>query len=178
MSASTLELFHEVQRFSLWIKMIPVLTVVLLSALVAAFASLGEIAGALFCGFLLTLVFLPLAVLHFRMRLETVVDTAGLRLRIHPINFSLLPRRMTDKHVRLDEIARWEASEYNALTGREFWGWHVWGLSAAKGGRYLYAMRGIVRARGVRVELTSGEVLFIGSTKPAELADAITRAVG
>ncbi|MBB3036261.1 hypothetical protein [Hoyosella altamirensis] len=178
MSATSLRHFHEVQRFPLWIISIPLLTVAGLGALIVAFVAGGEFAGALFCGVLLAAVFLPLAVLHLRMRLVTSVDSTGLHLRIHPVRFSLLPRRMTFKDVSLDEISRWEVSVYNSLKSREFWGWHVWGLSAAKGGRYLYVMRpGLVRAQGVRVELTRGETLFIGSANPTKLAAAIARAI-
>lgn len=122
----------------------------------------------------------PLAVLFVVMRMVTTVDATHLRLRIHPVGLSLLPRRMTEKDVPLEDISRWAATSYNSATSREFWGWHVWGLSAAKGGRYLYIMRpsGPLTGRGVRVELTNGEILLVGSRDPGALAEVITRAKG
>lgn len=172
--------FHEEQRFPWWIKAIPLLTVVGLVVVVVALGTVGQVLGALIVGVLLTVVFLPLAVLHCVMTLVTTVDAAGLHLRVRPARFRLLPRRMMVRDVPPAEIARCEVGTYNALTGREFWGWHVWGLAAAPGEHYLYVMRpdGPVRTRGVWVELAGGGKLLVGSSDPGQLAAAIARARG
>jgi hypothetical protein len=74
--------------------------------------------------------------------------------------------------------SRWEVRTYNSLLSREYWGWTFWGLSVAKGGRYLYAMRpsGLFSGRGVQLRLSSGERVLVGSERPEELEDAIATA--
>ena len=78
----------------------------------------------------------------------------------------------------LADLQRWEVRTYNSLTGREYWGWHLWGLSAGSGGHYLYVMRpsSPISGRGLAVELASGGSLFVRSSNPDELARAIDRA--
>jgi hypothetical protein len=167
--------FAEVQRFPLWIQAFPLLTAAVIAVLTLVLAVGRQWAATAIAGVLLVLVFLPLAVLHVAMTLETRVDARGLHVRVRPARWSLLPRRMTQKDVPFGEIRHVAVRAYRSLTGREFWGWHLWGLSAAKGGRYLYIMRpsGPTSGRGVQVELRSGEVLLIGSTDPQELAARI-----
>ncbi len=164
--------FAEEQRFPLWIVAFPLLTAAVIAVFTLVLAVGRLWAAAAVAAALLVLVFLPLAVLHVAMTLETRVDTQGLHLQIRPARWNLLPRRMTQKDVPFGEIRHVAVRAYNSLTSREFWGWHLWGLTAAKGGRYLYIMRpsGPTSGRGVEVELHSGEVLLIGSTDPQELA--------
>jgi hypothetical protein len=126
----------------------------------------------------LTLVALLGVVLTFRMKLVTKLDASSLHLRIHPRRWSLLPSRMTHKDIPLGEISRWEISIYNALLNTEYWGWHFWGLSVAKGGRYLYMMRpsSLIRGRGVDLRLASGERVLVGTQRAEELVNAIAMA--
>jgi hypothetical protein len=167
--------FAEKQHFPLWIQAFPLLTAAVIAILTLVLAVGRLWAATAIAGVLLFLVFLPLAVLHVAMTLETRVDARGLHVRVRPARWSLLPRRMTQKDVPFGEMRHVAVRAYQSLTGREFWGWHLWGLSAAKGGRYLYIMRpsGPTSGRGVQVELHSGEVLLIGSTDPQELAARI-----
>ena len=78
---------------------------------------------------------------------------------------------MTRKDIALSDISRWQVRTYNALLSTEYWGWHVWGLGVAKGGRFLYMMRpnSPIRGRGVQLQLASGERVLIGSERPEEL---------
>jgi hypothetical protein len=172
--------FTEEQHFPLWIKAFPLLTAAAAAVLLVVLAIGGLSPAAVVAGALLVLVFLPLAVLHFAMKLVTRLDASGLHLRIHPARWSLLPRRMTQKDVPFGDMSRWTVRTYHSLASREFWGWHFWGLSAAKGGRYLYIMQpsGPTSGRGVQVELKSGEVLLIGSKDPQKFADLIGSVMG
>ncbi len=53
------------------------------------------------------------AVLTFRTRLVTRLDSNGLHLRLHPIRWNLLPQRMTMKDIALSDIEQWEVRTYN-----------------------------------------------------------------
>jgi hypothetical protein len=173
--------YREEQRFPWWIKAVPLLVAAALGGALVPLWLAGPPAASV--GLVVALFFfvlhLPLVALHFLMNL-VVVDPAGLRIRAYPLRGSMLPSRMTRKDVALDDIDHWQACTHNSLAGTEFWGWHFWGLSAGKDGRYLYVMRpdGPVTARGVELRLKGGEKLFIGSKRPAELVDAITRLKG
>ncbi|MEU7811622.1 hypothetical protein [Pseudonocardia sp. NPDC049154] len=178
--------FHEEQNFPLWIKAIPLLTATVLGAAMGRvwlmgpppLSRVGLVISAPLA--LLFVVHVPLVVLHFQTKLVVAVDSGGLRIRVYPLRWNMLPSRMTQKDVALSNIVHWKVSSYNSLTDTEFWGWHFWGLSAAKNGRFLYIMRpsGPVTARGVELQVASGEKLIIGSKRPAELVDFITRLKG
>jgi hypothetical protein len=172
--------FDEVQRFPLWIRAIVLLVVVALGCpaiLMWSFmeADLGLV-RMLFAA--LTLVALVGAALTFRTELVTKLDSSNLHLRIYPLKWSLLPRRMTQTDIALSDICRWEVRSYNSLLSSEYWGWHYWGLGVAKGGRYLYMMRpsSPISGRGVQLRLSSGERVLVGSERPEELENAITTA--
>ncbi len=172
--------FEEEQRFPLWIRAIGLLPVVALGypAILMGFfmeANLGLIWMLSAAFILVTLVG---AALTFRTKLVTKLDSSNLHLRIYPLKWSLLPRRMTHKDIALSDICRWEVRTYNSLLSREYWGWHFWGLGVAKGGRYLYVMRpsGLFSGRGVQLRLSSGERVLVGSERPEDLEDAITTA--
>ena len=124
------------------------------------------------------LVTLVIAALTFTTKLVTKLDSSDLRLRIYPVKWNLMPRRMAHKDIALSDIRQWEVRTYNSLRSREYWGWTFWGLSVAKSGRYLYAMRpsGLFSVRGVQLRLSSGERVLVGSERPGELEDAITMA--
>ncbi len=172
--------FEEEQRLPLWMKAIVLLPVVALGyPAILMWISSGANIGLVRVFFtVFALVALAGAALTFMMKLVTKLDSSHLHLRIHPQKWSLLPRRMTHKNIALSEILRWEVSTYNSLRSTEYWGWHFWGLSVAKGGRYLYVMRpsNPIRGRGVQLQLASGEKVFVGSERPEELENAITTA--
>jgi hypothetical protein len=172
--------FEEEQRFPLWIKAIALLPAVALGfpAILMWFSGEANLGLARVLFTVLTLGTLFLAVLTFRTKLVTKLDSSHLRLRIYPLKWNLVPRRMTHKDIALGDISRWEVRTYNSLRSREYWGWHFWGLSVAKGGRYLYVMRpgGPFSGRGVQLRLSSGESVLVGSERPEELESAIATA--
>ncbi len=172
--------FEEEQRFPLWIRAIALLFVFALgwpTILMWSFmgANLGLV-RMLWAAVLL--VALVGAALTFGTKLVTKLDSSALHLRIYPVKWGLLPRRMTQKDIALGDIRRWEVRTYNSLLSREYWGWHFWGLGVAKGGRYIYVMRpsSPISGRGVELGLTSGERVLVGSERPEELGNAITQA--
>jgi hypothetical protein len=172
--------FEEGQRFSPWIRATVLVPVFALGcpAFLMWFRGDGApgLVPVLFT--VLALVALVGAALTFVMKLDTRLDSSHLRLWIRPRRWSLLPRRMTRKDIALGEISRWQVRTYNALSGTEYWGWHVWGLGVARGGRFLYMMRpdNPVKGRGVQLQLASGERVLVGSERPEELEHAITTA--
>jgi hypothetical protein len=171
--------FEEEQRFPLWIRAIVLLVVVALGwpAILTWSSMEANLGLVLFAA--LTLVTLVVAALTFRMKLVTKLDSSNLHLRIYPLKWSLLPRRMTQKDIALSDISRWEVRTYNSLLSTEYWGWHFMGLSVARGGRYLYMMRpsSPISGRGVQLWLsTSSERVLVGSKHPEELENAITTA--
>jgi hypothetical protein len=172
--------FEEEQRFPLWIRAIVLLVVVALGCpAILMWSSMEanlDLVRMLFAA--LTLVALVGAVLTFRTKLVTKLDSSNLHLRIYPLKWSLLPRRMTHKDIALSDICRWEVRTYNSLLSREYWGWHFWGLGVAKGGRFLYIVRpsSPISGRGVQLRLSSGERVLVGSERPEELENAITTA--
>lgn len=69
-------------------------------------------------------------------------------------------------------IVRAEIHTYRALSDREYWGTHFWGLGTGMRGRaFLYLMK---RGRGVRLELRDGTRLLVGSRRPEALTGAIS----
>jgi hypothetical protein len=173
--------YREEQRFPRWIKAVPLLVAVALGgALVPLWLAGPSPAPVGLVVALLFVLHLPLVALHFLMNLVVVVDSSGLRVRLYPLRWSMMPSRMTRKDVALGDIDHWQARTHNSVAGTEYWGWHFWGLSAGKDSRYLYVMRpsGPVTAHGVELRLKGGEKLFIGSRRPAELVDAIARLKG
>ena len=172
--------FQEEQRFPLWIRAIVLLLVVAFGfpAILIWFASGANLGPVLVLFTVLALVALVGAALTFMMKLVTKLDSSHLHLRIHPQKWSFLPRRMTHKDIALSEILRCEVRTYNSLRDTEYWGWHFWGLSVGKGGRYLYIMKpsSPIRGRGVQLQLASGERVLVGSERPEELENVITTA--
>jgi hypothetical protein len=171
--------FKEEQYFSLWIRAITLLPVVVFGGL----AILMWVQGIRFVPIALvftalTLFSLLLSVPSFIIKLVTRVDSSHLHLRIYPLSLPLpfLPPRIRD--VALGEISHWEVRTYRPLLDREYWGTHFWSLGSAFGGaRSLYVMKAnLISAQGVQLELRTGERLLIGTTHPEELANAITLA--
>ena len=175
-------LFEEEQSFPLWIRAIVLFVVFALGgpATLMWFSIEADLDLVLVRMLFATLALVALAgaALTFRMKLVTKLDSSSLHLRIHPLKWSLLPSRMTHKDIALSDICRWEVRTYNSLLSREYWGWSFWGLSIAKGGRYLYMMRpsSPISGRGVQLWLSSGERVLVGSERPEELENVITTA--
>jgi hypothetical protein len=142
-----------------------------------ALAIAGVWAAALIVGMIVIVLLLPLAVLHFTIRLVTRVDTTGLHLRVLPVRWSMLPRRMAHKDVPLAHLRRWEVRTYNSLTGREYWGWHLWGLAAGTGGRYLYLMHpnSPITGRGVAIEAGTAKASSSAPRTPTNWPGRSTR---
>ena len=182
--------FEEEQGFALWIKALVLLPVVVLClpAIVmwwAVVVSLRDessfLPGAIIFAISFTVfafLLLLLAVATLKIKLVTRLDSRQLHLRIYPLKLPVpfLPPRIKD--VSLSDISQWEVRTYRALSDKEYWGTHFFSLGSAFGGRrYLYVMKSsLTSARGVQLQLRSGERLLIGSEHPEELNGAITLA--
>jgi hypothetical protein len=131
--------------------------------------------GAAIAATVLALLFALVAVPNFLLRLVTTVDSERLHVRIEPLALPLpfLPPRVRD--VPLSEISRCEIRTYKALSDRQYWGRHFWGLGTGRGGsHYIYLMKaGALSGRGVELDIRNGHTLLLGSARPEELAGAI-----
>lgn len=89
------------------------------------------------------------------------VREGSLGVRLLPIQRSLkwLPLRDVEK----SRVTTYRASSYG--------GWH-WGMRASPQGNTVYRLRG---DHGVELVLAGGQRVFVGSQRPAELQDAITK---
>ncbi len=97
--------------------------------------------------------------LFYVMKFVTRLDANHLSLLFSPFRHREIP---------LDDIDRWEARSYNPIL--EYGGW---GLRWRPGKGKAYNVSG---SRGVQLHLVDGEELLVGSQKPEELTEAITRA--
>jgi hypothetical protein len=169
--------YLEEQRFPGWIKALAVLPLALVSGVCMSALLAGSPTDVLVVALLPMALLLPLVILTFRMRLVTTVDEAALRLRVRPAGRMIpLPAGMKTNDIELSDISSIELRTYNSLRSTEFWGWHVWGLSAAVSGkRYLYGMRpsGLMSLRGVYMCLADGGIVMISSRHPEELMAAL-----
>jgi hypothetical protein len=170
--------FAEEQHFPLWIVAFPLLTAAAIAALTLVLAVGRLWAATAVAGALLVLVFLPLAVLHVAMTLETRVDARGLHLRIRPARWNLLPSRMTQKDVPFGEMRHVAVRAYRSLTSREFWGWHLWGLSAAKGGATSTSCGPAARPAAEEWRSSSTAVRYCSSAPPTRRNSLPGSAVG
>lgn len=106
------------------------------------------------------LTILPLilvAAVYFLVRLRTEVRGRSLTVRLAPFG------RMT---IPLKDIRSVEVIEYRPL--RDFGGW---GVRYGRGGK-MYNARG---NRAVRLEVGSQGVVYVGSARPEDLAEALKR---
>lgn len=103
-----------------------------------------------------------MALLFFKMRLTTRVDAQQIHVRMLPFLNRRIPR---------DRVARWEPCTYRPIL--DYGGWGI---------RYSWRKKGwaynISGNRGLRLELTSGKRLLIGSRRPEEFAAALAGAIG
>jgi len=171
--------FEEEQRLPLWTKAIVLLPVVVLAySAIQMWLGGPRYVGIALIVTALALFFLLLAVPNFVLKLLISIDSSHLRLRIYPLGLPVpfLPPRIWN--VPLSEISHSEVRTYKPLIDWAYWGPHLWSLGSAFGGdRYLYAMKpGLFSARGVQLQLRSGERLFLGSEHSEELAGAIALA--
>lgn len=159
-------IFHEVQRFCLWIRL-PLVLLTVLVVVIQVFALkttiLKQEAPDLVPVILLIAagIGLPIAiaVLLLTVKLETAVRSDGLYVRFFPI------------HMRYKKFTAEDLSEYYARTYKPIVEYGGWGIrySFVKSGK-AYNVSG---NKGVQLVLKNGRKLLIGSQKPDELAAAI-----
>lgn len=160
-------LFREVQRFPAWLRLLIVVSMAL------AIALAGFVLDSMFAldeslprsSVILTValgMLLPaaLSVLILFVRLETLVRPDGLYVRLFPLHIKF-------KKFTGDEIAEHYPCTYKPI--RDYGGWGIrYGLK----GKKAYNLKG---NRGLQLVFKSGKKLLIGSQKPNELANAISR---
>lgn len=93
------------------------------------------------------------------LRLLTEVRDDGLHVRLAPIPW-------TGRHVPFEDVASVEVWSYAAA---DHGGWH-WGVRWGPDGDVVYRLSG---SRGVRVRLSDGGTMFVGSQRPEELRAAV-----
>ena len=98
----------------------------------------------------------------FTTNLTTEVHSDGLYIRFFPFHLSF-------RSIAIEEIMGFEASTYNPI--RDYGGW---GIRYGRRGK-AYNVSG---NRGVRLELSKGKHLLIGSKRPEELVEALNLASG
>ncbi len=97
----------------------------------------------------------------YLMNLTTEVRGDGLYYRFFPFHCSF-------QKIPLEDLRDYEARTYSPL--KEYGGWGIrWGASGK-----AYNVGG---NRGVRLELSNGERILIGSRRPEELAEALEVAI-
>lgn len=89
------------------------------------------------------------------MHVETTVRTDGISVSVVPF---------TRRFIRPEEISHFADRTVRPL--RDYGGWGIRGF----GGNRAYLMRGDT---GVQLDLVSGDKVFLGSSRPAELESAI-----
>jgi len=109
--------------------------------------------------------FIALGVLLFWLfvssRLETRVTDAGIFIRFYPFHI----RRIK---IPFEEIKDFQACSYNPIV--DYGGWGI--RYGVKGRAY-----NVSGNRGVRLTFKDGSTLLVGSQKPEELAEAISKAI-
>lgn len=99
----------------------------------------------------------------WKLRIVTEVRSDGVYVRFDPVQRSF-------RRIPFDEIDEVAAATYSAA---EYGGWH-WGVRwSLTGDSAVYRLRG---DDGVELLLESGERIFVGSRRPAELEAAIRTA--
>ena len=111
--------------------------------------------GAIVLGLMFALCFF-----FFSLKLETVVTSKGVFVRLFPLAKRVIP---------FDEIVKCTPTTYSAI--KEFGGWGV--RSGARGKALT-----IYGDQGVELTLKDGQVLLIGSQRPGQLHQAISQYIG
>ena len=98
------------------------------------------------------------------LRPVTEVRPDGLHVRLAPVPG-------TARHVPFADVASVETATYDAAGHG---GWH-WGLRVGPEGDAAYRVAG---DEGVRLRLTDGRTLFVGSGRPVALREAVRAGLG
>jgi hypothetical protein len=159
-------IFREVQRFSLWIRLFFVASMVLgvgvmVFTSVTAGATTGPLSIAIRAG--LSLLLLGLAALFFVLRLETEVHRDALYVRFFPM------------HIHYKKIAPGQLLDSCTRQYRPIMEYGGWGIRCGFTGGRAYNVRG---NKGVQLVLQNNRRLLIGSQKADELAGAISYMMG
>jgi hypothetical protein len=109
----------------------------------------------------LGVIFFVLAIFLAMLKLTVRIDPQTIDIWFFPLR-----RRV----ISLRDVISWEACAYQPLM--EFKGW---GIKRSRNGEWAYSMSG---DRGVRLVLSNGERLLIGSQRPEELVLALNQARG
>ena len=154
------ELFHEVQRFSLVLRLVVLATMVTAIglgyiAIIGAALPPPHIIGAV----VVTIVPIAITVLLIMAKLETIVRSDGFYVRLFPLHLRF--RKFT-----AEQIQSHYARKYRPIL--EYGGWGIRYTFSDKG--KAYNARGNL---GVQLELSTGSRLLIGSQKPEELNQAL-----
>ncbi|MHC4457807.1 MAG: DUF6141 family protein [Planctomycetota bacterium] len=162
-------IFREVQKFSLWLRLVVVFVVCL--TVVIAYSRLrekilpsGEILPIIFVVFIAILFPTAIAVLFSIMKLETEVRDESLYVRFFPFHISF-------KKFTADDLSQFYARTYKPI--REYGGWGI-RCGLGKTGK-AYNVSG---NKGVQLVFKNDKRLLIGSQKPDELAEAIGSFMG
>ena len=112
---------------------------------------------------ILAIVFgLALPVFMYKTNLTTEVRSDGLYIRFFPFHLSF-------RRIAAEEIIRYKACAYRPI--KDYGGW---GMRFGRKGK-AYNVTG---NRGVKLELSKGEHLLIGSQKPEKLTEALNTVLG
>jgi hypothetical protein len=162
-------LFEEEQRFDQWWLRWPMIGLDLGCAGIFGWGLVQQLvfrqpwgdrpmsdAGLIVSSLFMVLVISFSTLLVLSMRLTVRVVRAGLQVRFFPFRSKTIP---------WNEISSWEACVYRPIL--EYGGW---GMRYSFGHGWCYNVKG---NRGVRLVLTSGRKLLIGSQKAEEMARAI-----
>lgn len=159
-------IFREVQAFSLWLRLLLVLSMALAVA-ISGFALRETITQPktpnVFVPILLTAVAMAIpiaaAILFLIIKLETEVRSDGLYVRFYPIHIRY-------KKFTADNLQQYYTRRYRPIL--EYGGWGI---------RYSFTKKGkaynISGNKGVQLVLKNGKKLLIGSQRPDELVAAI-----
>ena len=158
--------FREVQRFSLWVRLFFVASMVLgVGIMVFTSVTSGSTSGPLSIVIRagLSLLLLGSAVFFFVLKLETEIRHDGLYVRFFPI------------HIHHKKIAPGELVDSYARQYRPIMEYGGWGIRCGFRGGRAYNVRG---NKGVQLVLQNDKRLLIGSQKADELAGAISSMMG
>jgi len=158
-------IFHEEQKFGLWLRWLIYLSMGI-SVVITAFAMYKisatdtshesrEIILTLLAG-----IGVPIAImaLFLLLKLETEVKPDGIYVRFFPF------------HIRFKRFGTEDLSEYYARRYKPIWEYGGWGIRYGLRNGKAYNVSG---NRGVQLVFKSGKKLLIGSQKPEQLEAAI-----
>ncbi|MFC1738831.1 DUF6141 family protein [Planctomycetota bacterium] len=166
-------IFHEEQKFSLWIRI--AVLIVMFDAVTLSYLALHEmltqqqsyetqpIIRHIIVGILLPI---TIAVLFLMLKLETQVRTDGLYVRLLPIHIRF-------KRFSPDDLSEFYTRTYHPILEYGGWGIRYGWFWFGKPGK-AYNVRG---NKGIQLVLKNGKKLLIGSQRPEQLAQAISSVI-